>query len=180
MRRVLGCIYYTVRNYRKLQLYPYSMHLQFAVTHALGFSVFTSRILATDLSLTVTSNNMWSSCHSLIPFVPFLQLPSLKTRLFYSRIKLHTPFYSAFLLLSCRTLLIITFARTPRKTPSSIIKNAYLLGLYLAMDVLLLSAFVAGMCLLTRCLAMDIHVTILSKCFLCYFSCRTRTLCWMM
>jgi hypothetical protein len=40
--------------------------LQFTVTHVLGFPVFTSRILVTNLSY------MKSSCHSLIPFLPFL------------------------------------------------------------------------------------------------------------
>jgi hypothetical protein len=53
-------------------------------------------------------------------------------------------------------------ARIPRKTPSSIVKNASLLIHYLARDVLLLKAFFfAEMCLPTRCLAMGIHVTIL-------------------
>jgi hypothetical protein len=51
-------------------------------------------------------------------------------------------------------------AWTPRKTPSSIVKNACLLVRYLAMDVLLLRARVAGMCLPTRCLAIGIHVNI--------------------
>jgi hypothetical protein len=45
----------------------------------------------------------------------------------------------------------------PQKTPSSVVKNACLLVHYLAMDVLLLSVFIVGMCLLNRCLAMDIH-----------------------
>jgi hypothetical protein len=33
----------------QLQLYRYSTHFQFTVAHALGFSVFTSRIQETDL-----------------------------------------------------------------------------------------------------------------------------------
>jgi hypothetical protein len=52
-------------------------------------------------------------------------------------------------------------ARTPWKTPSSTVKNACLLAPYLAIDVLLLSACVARVCLPTRCIAMGIHVTIL-------------------
>jgi hypothetical protein len=57
------------------------------------------------------------------------------------------------------------FARTPRKTSSSAVKNACLLVSYVAMDVLLLlSARVAGMCLSSRCLAMGIHVTIFVTC----------------
>jgi hypothetical protein len=45
-------------------------------------SVFTSRILTTDLSQSHCNFNshMKSSCHSLIPFLPFLQPPISKTR----------------------------------------------------------------------------------------------------
>jgi hypothetical protein len=45
---------------------------QFIVTHALGFSVFTSRILATDLSKSHcnSKSHMEFSLHSLIPFLP--------------------------------------------------------------------------------------------------------------
>jgi hypothetical protein len=46
-------------------------------------------------------------------------------------------------------------AQTPRKTPSSVVKNACLLAHYLVMDVLLLRAYTSGMCLSSRCLAMD-------------------------
>jgi hypothetical protein len=62
--------------------------LRFNVEHALGFEVFTSRILVTDFT---TSNH---TCHSLIPFLPFLlnrlwlpspELdPSLSTTVMYS------------------------------------------------------------------------------------------------
>jgi hypothetical protein len=48
--------------------------LQFTVAHALGFSVFTSRILATDL-LQSSCHFKWhmkSSLHRLIPLFPFL------------------------------------------------------------------------------------------------------------
>jgi hypothetical protein len=40
---------HTIRDCKQLQRYRYSTHFQFTVTHALGFSVFTSRNLATDL-----------------------------------------------------------------------------------------------------------------------------------
>jgi hypothetical protein len=53
--------------------FRYSTHFQFTVTHSLVFSVFTSRILATDLSQSqchfnshVTSS--WQSLLSLLPF----------------------------------------------------------------------------------------------------------------
>jgi hypothetical protein len=52
------------------------------------------------------------------------------------------------------------FAQTPRKTPSSVAQNARLPIRYLAIDDLLLSACVAGMCLPSRCLAMVICGTI--------------------
>jgi hypothetical protein len=44
---------------------------KFTVTHALGFSVFTSRILATDLSQSHChfKSHVKSSSHSLIPFL---------------------------------------------------------------------------------------------------------------
>jgi hypothetical protein len=53
------------------------------------------------------------------------------------------------------------FAQTPRKTPSSVVKNAYSPVHYLTMEAFLsLSAFVAGIGLPSRFLAMGIHVTI--------------------
>jgi hypothetical protein len=53
------------------------------------------------------------------------------------------------------------FARTPPKTQSSVAQNARLPVCYLAIDViLLLSAYIAGICLPIRYLAMGIHVTI--------------------
>jgi hypothetical protein len=48
--------------------------LELTVTYALGFSVFTSRILATDFSQfhCKFKSHMKSSSHRLIPFLPFL------------------------------------------------------------------------------------------------------------
>jgi hypothetical protein len=48
---------------------------QFTVPHALGFSVFISRILATDLSQSHCNFNVQvkTSSHSLISFLPFLK-----------------------------------------------------------------------------------------------------------
>jgi hypothetical protein len=47
---------------------------QFTVAHALGFSVFTSRLLTAGLSQSYCNfkSRMTSSGHSLIPFLPFL------------------------------------------------------------------------------------------------------------
>jgi hypothetical protein len=52
-------------------------------------------------------------------------------------------------------------ARTPRKTASSVFDNACLFVRYLAMDVLLLTAYTSGMCLPSHCLAMGTCITIL-------------------
>jgi hypothetical protein len=54
--------------------YSYSTHFPVHVTHALGFSVFISLILVTDLSQSHCNfySHMKSSCHSVIPFFPLL------------------------------------------------------------------------------------------------------------
>jgi hypothetical protein len=79
---------HTVRDYRQHIAIAIVHIFQFTVTHALGFSVFTSHILATDLSQSHCNfkSHMKSSLHCLIPFLTFLQLPILKTRLDYSRL----------------------------------------------------------------------------------------------
>jgi hypothetical protein len=66
--------------------------LQLTVAHAIGFSAFTSRILATDLSQSHCNlkSHMKSSRHSLIPFLPFLQLPIPKTTRLLSTIILYS------------------------------------------------------------------------------------------
>jgi hypothetical protein len=53
-----------------------------------------------------------------------------------------TPLYSPSRLLTVTSH--NSLARTPRKAPSSIVKNACLLVRYLAMDVLLLTAYASG------------------------------------
>jgi hypothetical protein len=81
---------------------------------------------------------MKSSLHSLIPFFPFLLnylgLPSPELELVPFRLLFCTPCDSA----SSTSVLPNTsynrFVRTPRKTPSSIVKNACFLVRYLAME----------------------------------------------
>jgi hypothetical protein len=60
--------FHTVRNYRQYSPIAILHTFQFTVTHALGFSVFTSRILATDLSQSHChfNSHVKSSWHSLI------------------------------------------------------------------------------------------------------------------
>jgi hypothetical protein len=71
IRRVLNWIYWqlgTTDNYSAIA----DLHtLQFTVTHALGFSVFTSRILATDLWQSHWNSKSYiKQCfHSPIPFL---------------------------------------------------------------------------------------------------------------
>jgi hypothetical protein len=121
---------------------------QLTVAHALGFSVLTSRILATDLSQSHCNlkSHVKSSCHSLIPSLPFLlnqlRLPSpeLDPILDYCSVLHCTP---------SRLLTVPSYnssARTPQKTPSTIISNACLLVRYLATDDLLLSAYASQTC----------------------------------
>jgi hypothetical protein len=59
------------RNYRQYSAIGIQHAFQFTFTHALMFSVFTSRILATDFSQPHCNfkSHMKSSCHRLIPFL---------------------------------------------------------------------------------------------------------------
>jgi hypothetical protein len=65
---------HTTRNYRQYSAIAILHTFQFTLTHALGFSFFTSLILATDLSQSHCSFNsqMESSFHSLVPFLTLL------------------------------------------------------------------------------------------------------------
>jgi hypothetical protein len=128
---------FTTRDYRQHSAIAILHTFQFTVAYALRFSVFTSRILATDLSQSHSNfkSHMKSSWNGLIPFLQFLlnhlRQPSPEldsTTLDYCSIlrRVFVPFYNP-------------LVRTPWKTPSSIVKDACLLVRYLAMDVLLLS-----------------------------------------
>jgi hypothetical protein len=61
------------RDYRRYSAIADLQTSQFTVPHALGFSVFTSRILATDLQQSHRhfKSHMKSSLHSLIPFLHY-------------------------------------------------------------------------------------------------------------
>jgi hypothetical protein len=73
---------HTVRGYKQYSALAILHTFQFTVAHALGFSAFTSRIQATDLSQSHCNfkSHAKSSLHSLIAFLPFLlnhfRLPS--------------------------------------------------------------------------------------------------------
>jgi hypothetical protein len=132
---MIGFIDTLFTQYSELQALPryrYSKHFQFTVTPILGFSVFTSRILATELQQFHChfKSHMECSCHSLIPFLPFLlnhlRLPSSEldpvpnpSRLLHFTTTVLYFYNSA----STAPVLPSTsynhFAQTPRKTRSS-------------------------------------------------------------
>jgi hypothetical protein len=133
-----------VRNYRQHNANAILHILQFTVAHALGFSIFTSRILETDVLQSHCNFKSHVKSNSFLAII--LQLPIPKTRLDYSPLRFHNTVYSASTTPVQSNTSYTHFARTSRKTPSSVIKNACLL------DVLSLRAYVTGMCLPTRCL----------------------------
>jgi hypothetical protein len=123
---------HTHRDYRQHSAIAILHTLQFTIAHALGFSVFTSRILATDLLQSPCNfkSHMKSSCHNLITFLPFLlnhlELPfpepdpildnnSLKWTLLQLNSQLLTTDCSL------GTSRYVDLGRTQRETPSSIV-----------------------------------------------------------
>jgi hypothetical protein len=115
---------------------------QFNVAHTLGFSVFTSRVLATGFSQSHCNfkSHMKSSLQSPIPFLSHLpshlglsspELDPVSFPLLFC-----TPCYSASSTPALPNTSDNHFVRTPRKIPSSIVKNICFLVRYLATDVL--------------------------------------------
>jgi hypothetical protein len=158
---------HTTRDYRQYSTIIVVHTFQFTVTHALGFSVFISRILATDLSQTRCHfrSHLESSLHQLISFLALilrLQIP--KTRLIQficSQAHILPGWYlEARPLISDSTALSATLcsvasftmsfcnpsARTTQKTHPFIFKEACLLVRYLSVDVLLLHTYVSREC----------------------------------
>jgi hypothetical protein len=100
---------------------------QLTVTHALGFSVFTSRILATYLSQSHCNFNshMKSSWQSNSILAIFAAANSEDS----ARLLSTTVVYSCYSVSTTPVLPNTSYnhiARTPRKTPSTIVKNACL------------------------------------------------------
>jgi hypothetical protein len=146
--------------------------LQFTVTHALGFSFLTSRILATDLSESHWNfkSHMKSSWHSQISFLPFvlsgLRLPSPELESVLFRLLFYTMYTPS------RPLTAPSYnssARIPRKRQPPVVKESCSQLRCPAIDVPPLRAVVSGKCLPIRCLAMGIYVTI----FTCFCICFT-------
>jgi hypothetical protein len=125
---------HTTWDYRQYSAISDLRTLQFTVTHALGFSAFTSRILATDLQQSHRhfKSHMKSSLHRIIPFLPFL----------LSHLRLPSPELDPFLNNSLKWTLLqlkalnnnncflgtsryIASGRTSLKTPSSIVPYCF-------------------------------------------------------
>jgi hypothetical protein len=155
-------LYSYIHRIREYSAIAIPHNFQFTVTHALGFSVFSRRILATDLSQSHShfKSHMHSSCNSLIPFLPFLlshlRLPS--TELF--------PVPSRLLLSTAETPSRLLCPLTSRTDSTGNIVF-YCQGCVLTGPLLIngrlsivACACVAGKYLQSRCLAMGIHVKI--------------------
>jgi hypothetical protein len=106
---------------------------QLTFTHALRFSVFTSRILATDLSQSHChfKTHMKSSWHSIIPFLSLFY--SCKFRKLDSL--LSTTVLYSFAYYDC--VLLQPFGKDHTENTAPIFKEVCLLRRYLAIDVLL-------------------------------------------
>jgi hypothetical protein len=136
--------------------------LQFTVTHALGFSVFTSRILATDLQQYHCNlkSHTKSSIHSLIPLLTLFcncQLSSipLLSGSYPCRLasRNSTHFFST-------ELFFITTLHGPRRKHSHFIfKGVVITPLHSngSYSIVACVFVAAGICLPSRSLAMDVY-----------------------
>jgi hypothetical protein len=106
---------FTTRDYRQYSAIAILHTFQFTVAPALGFSGFTSRILATDLSQSHChfKSYMKSSYHTLIPSLPLFCTCQFDSWLLFST------------LLYCRTLLITTLNGPRRKQPVLLTRRVY-------------------------------------------------------
>jgi hypothetical protein len=104
---------HTFRDYRQYSAISILQTSQLTVTHTLGFSVFSSRILATDLwkSHCNLKSHMKFSWHSLIPFLLFLQLPIPKTRLDSTRLRTTVVLYTVASQVKVKVMLRPTVSR---------------------------------------------------------------------
>jgi hypothetical protein len=128
-----------------IQRYRWITHITVHRWHALGFAVFTSRVLATELQLSHChlKSHMKPSFRPLIPFLPlfcncqFRRLDSIQFLCSQAhilagwRLKLYPPLYYV----CCLTLLYNHFARTTQKITASVVKEMCLLIRRLAMSV---------------------------------------------
>jgi hypothetical protein len=149
-----GTVLITFKNTKLAWIYCHVSGI--CVTNKAGFWIWVSNLLNVSTTGYNSSQITIWHCHRLLTgqstgtvltsnWTPLYSFVLLQ---FWSELRLTVPSYNF-------------SAQTPRKTPSSFVKNACLLVRYLAMDVLLLlRAYASVMCLPSRCLAMDICVTI--------------------
>jgi hypothetical protein len=170
--------YSQTRNCRQLYSAIADLHtLRFTVTHSLGFSVFTSRILATDfitasLSLQITHEIFFAKPNSFLAII--LQLPIPKSRL--SSIPMFSSSYPGRLAsrnstLFSWSLLYNHFARTTHKTqPLSCLEGVFTAPLQsngsYSRDACIFVA--AEICLASRCLAMNVYSDFFIPAFGCH------------
>jgi hypothetical protein len=147
------------RDYRQYSSIDDVHNLQLILKYALGFSVFTNRILVTDLSQSHCKfkSNIKSSLHGLIPFLSFLlNHPRLPSPEFDPILILATsdPRYAASMR-SDRKYRFLYCCEGVFRTPLHS-NGSYSIAACVFVD--------AGICVPSRCLAMCIHVTIFFFC----------------
>jgi hypothetical protein len=163
---------YTTRNYRQYNAIADLDTLQFTIAHTLNFSVFTSRILATDLPQShcnFTYEVFFAPPNSFLAISP--QSPSTvisRTRpnsWQLTQVNSFSTELSQLLRTNCSfgTSRYIASWRTPRKTSSSM--SRVIIGVFInplpnSRRLLLRALAPAGMCLTCRCLAMGLYVAI--------------------
>jgi hypothetical protein len=96
-------------NDTQLQRYRYSAHFQFTVAHALEFSVFTSRILATDLSTETSTSNHNEVFFLCIVYVSVL----ICTHIIFTIYQGHAPFSFWYPQLNCIELTALSVMLEP-------------------------------------------------------------------
>jgi hypothetical protein len=155
---------HTTHNYRQYSVIAILHSSQFTVTHALVFSAFTSRTLATDLqSLHCNFKSTWSLPFTAsFPFYPYSATANsnqLKAHIpagWSPETRLFTLGYCSILLYAAEYFFIIILHGPHRK------QNLYCVYWSVTCHKRSSVARVrfAGMCLPSRCLAMGIHVTV--------------------
>jgi hypothetical protein len=167
LSRVGGCVAYRLGATGKYSAIADLQTLQFTVTHTPVFSVFTSRILATDfISLTVTRNHTWILlAQPNSPFLSFLlshiRLPTLSILSPADTKQISwLDGVSKQLNLLNWTLLYNHFARTTQETqPLYCWEGVFTAPLHSNRSYSIVACvFIAeGMCLPGRCLAMNVY-----------------------
>jgi hypothetical protein len=137
----------STRDYRQYSAIAILHTFQFTVAHALGFSVFTSHILATDsitvsLSLQITHEVFFAQPKSFLPLFCNCQCRRLDSIQFLCSWQAGvSKLDSTRLLLPASELFLMTTLHDHAENTASIVKEACLLIRCIATDVLLLRAF---------------------------------------